>query len=190
MVRLNSIPPGSNSAYVQSVQLRPLYGRWKCASQGRPSEGVATQTIGWFPMKARVPPGRNNRTASGIQRSGSHQIAAPYSETAKSKSDASSGTLSALASMKAISAPCCLARRRAVASCSAEMSMAVTLAPRRVIHPETYAVPQPSSMAFIPVMSAGSRLRDSSVSPQNPQLGGEFHCRSPISTQCRATLFQ
>ena len=48
--------------------------------------------------KTSRPPGRSSRAASGSQRSGSHQMLAPYSEKARSKLASGSGTSSALAS--------------------------------------------------------------------------------------------
>ena len=55
--------------------------------------------------KTRRPPGRRSRAASGIQRYGSAQMDAPYSETARSKLASGSGTSSALASTSGNSSP-------------------------------------------------------------------------------------
>ena len=61
--------------------------------------------------KTSSPPGRSSRAASGIQRYGSHQIEAPYSETARSKLASGSGTSSALASTSGNSSPNSLLHR-------------------------------------------------------------------------------
>ena len=45
-----------------------------------------------LPRKISRPPRRSSRAASGIQRYGSHQIAAPYSLIARSKLASASGT--------------------------------------------------------------------------------------------------
>ena len=50
--------------------------------------------------KTSSPPGRSSRAASGIQRYGSAQSDAPYSETARSKLASAKGTASALASSR------------------------------------------------------------------------------------------
>lgn len=47
-----------------------------------------------LPRKTRSPPARRSRAASGIQRYGSAQIAAPYSEMTKSNDELRSGTCS------------------------------------------------------------------------------------------------
>ncbi len=77
------------------------------------------------------------RCASGSQRSGSHQMAAPYSLIAKSNEASANGVASASPWTSERSMPCSVASRRAVASCSAELSMPVTRAPRRAIQADT-----------------------------------------------------
>ena len=98
----------------------------------------------------RRPPGRSRRCASGIHRSGSHQMMAPYSETAKSNDASRSGTSSALASTRGNSNPCSACIRRAVSSCAGVTSTPTGRAPPRASHAETYAVPQPSSTTSRP----------------------------------------
>ena len=66
--------------------------------------------------KTSSPPGLSSRAASGIQRYGSHQIEAPYSETATSNEASGSGTSSAFASSSGNSMPVSSWRRRAVSS--------------------------------------------------------------------------
>ena len=66
--------------------------------------------------KTSRPPGRSRRAASGIQRYGSHQMLAPYSETARSKLASGSGTSSALASISGNTMPVSSCTRRAVSS--------------------------------------------------------------------------
>ena len=74
-----------------------------------------------FRMNTSSPRGRNSRAASGIQRSGSHQIDAPYSETARSNEASGSGTASALASISSSPRAHSSSSRRAVSSCAGEL---------------------------------------------------------------------
>ncbi len=120
--------------------------------------------------KTRRPRGRSSRDASGIQAYGSAQIDAPYSEIAKSKLASGYGTRSALPWISGNSMPCSACRRRAVASCCSELSMPTGRAPRRASHAETYAVPQPSSIASLPVRSSGSRWSSASGMSQMPHF--------------------
>ena len=66
--------------------------------------------------KTSSPPGRSSRAASGIHLYGSHQIDAPYSESARSNDSAGSGTSSAFASISSIAIPVSALIRRAVSS--------------------------------------------------------------------------
>ena len=81
------------------------------------------------------------------------------------------GTASALPWMSSRATPCCSESRRAVRSCSAELSIPVTDAPLRAIHADTYAVPHPSSIARIPVMSSGSMRSSFSGMPHSTPAG-------------------
>src|SRR4051812_23210631 len=112
--------------------------------------------------KSSRPPGRRSRAASGIQRRGSAQSDAPYSETARSKAASGSGTDSAAASTSGNSIPvsCCI--RRAVSSCAGVGSTPTGRAPARARVAEKYAVPQPSSTTSSPATlpSHSSRTRN------------------------------
>ena len=67
-------------------------------SAGTPSSsGTQSMSNDELPRNMSSPPGRSTRAASGIQRYGSLQIAAPYSLTAKSKHSAGNGNSSAIA---------------------------------------------------------------------------------------------
>ena len=108
-------------------------------SAGASSSSVGKQSItsGEPASNTRRPPGRRIREASGIQRYGSHQIAAPYWEIAKSKLSSAKGARSA----SACTSGKCNANSswnvRAVASCLDELSRPITRAPRRISHAET-----------------------------------------------------
>ena len=138
------------------------------------------------PMRRRRPPGRMIRAASGIQTYGSHQIAAPYSETAKSELSSANGGRSASAWTSGKCSPNSRWSIRAVASCLDELSSPTGRAPRRASQAQTYAVPQPSSIASSPVTS-GSRPSSDSGTPQMPQSGSPAHERRPRSTQFGAS---
>ena len=71
------------------------------------------------------------RAASGIQRYGSAQMAAPYSLMARSKQASGRPVTSALPWISGKRRSCSSWRRRAVFSCSVELSIPVTRAPRR-----------------------------------------------------------
>ena len=122
--------------------------------------------------KTRWPPGLRSRAASGIQRYGSAQIDAPYSEIARSKLSSGSGTSSALASSRGKSRPNSACIRRAVSSWAGVMSIPTGRAPRRASQAEMYAVPQPSSIVSIPATSgsAGARTRERSTRPTRTRL--------------------
>ena len=68
--------------------------------------------------KTSRPPGRSSRAASGIQRYGSTQIDAPYSETTRSKLSSGSPVSAASASTSGNSIPVSAIIRRAVSSCA------------------------------------------------------------------------
>jgi len=59
-----------------------------------PTSGKHSITSVEFRRKTSSPPGLRRREASGIQRYGSAQIEAPYSETTRSKDASGSGTAS------------------------------------------------------------------------------------------------
>ena len=96
------------------------------------SESGAEQRItsGELVRKTSRPPGRSRRAASAIQRSGTHQRLAPYSESAKSKLASGSGTASASPWMSGNSSPNSACIARAVASCSGDWSIPTGRAPR------------------------------------------------------------
>ena len=97
--RWNSLVPSSS----QSIRSRPRWGR--CNVSCQPSS--AAQSIDRVELRRNTssPPGRSSRAASGIQRRASHQIEAPYSESARSNEASGSGTSSAFASSRGNSIP-------------------------------------------------------------------------------------
>ena len=62
----------------------PKYGRRSCSSGGISCSWKQSTRIVPLTRKTSSPPGRSSREASGIQRYGSAQIEAPYSETTRS----------------------------------------------------------------------------------------------------------
>jgi hypothetical protein len=65
--------------------------------------------------------------------------------------------------------------------------MPTTSAPRRASHAETYAVPQPSSIARFPARSSGNSRRSDSGTFQIPQSGSACaQLRSAGATYCSA----
>lgn len=61
--------------------------------------------------------------------------------------------------------------------------MPTTRAPRRASHDDTYAVPQPSSIASQLASSAGSIPTSASGASQMPHVGSfSAHARSPAAT--------
>ena len=63
-------------------------------------------------------------------------------------------------------------------------------APRRASHDDTYAVPQPSSMASLPSSSSGSTCSSASGTDQTPQAGSSAaQSLSPLSTNSLAHSF-
>ncbi len=108
---------------------------------------------------------------------------APYSEIATSKLASGRGTASALPWTSGNSTPKRSCMRRAVASCAAELSIPTGWAPRRASHAETYAVPQPSSIASRPASVAGNIPTSDSGTPQIPQEGSSLsQLRSPAAS--------
>ena len=87
--------------------------------------------------KTSSPPGRSSRAASGIHRYGSHQIEAPYSESARSNDASGSGTSSAFASIERELEPVLRCSRRAVSSCAGVTSTPTGRAPRRAATPRS-----------------------------------------------------
>ena len=74
-----------------------------------------------------------------------------------------------------------------MASCASELSIPTTLAPRRANQAETYAVPQPSSIASFPARSSGNIPTSDSGTLQIPHAGVSLaHPRSPAATYCSA----
>ncbi|OLD98829.1 MAG: hypothetical protein AUG91_08245 [Actinobacteria bacterium 13_1_20CM_4_69_9] len=132
--------------------------------------------------KINRPPGRASRAASGIQRNGSAQIDAPYSEWTMSKDSSGSGTSSPYASTNGNSRPVCPCMRRAVSSCAGVGSTPTTRAPRRASQAEKYAVPQPSSTMSRPSTSP-RRFSSHSGFCQMPQLiSSAAHDRSACAS--------
>src|SRR2546423_4074659 len=119
-------------------------------------------------MKTSRPPWRRSRAASGIQRYGSTQMEAPYSDTARSKLSDGSPVSAASASTSGNSMPVSAISRRAVASCAGVMSTPTGRAPCFASHAEKYAVPQPSSTTSSRATSPSTCRSDSSIA-QMPQ---------------------
>ncbi len=67
--------------------------------------------------KAKRPPGRSSRAASGTVRYGSAKVIAPWSQKTTSKLASASGTASALAWTSGKSTPAAAISRRACSSC-------------------------------------------------------------------------
>ena len=84
--------PGSSG---HSRRCMPNCGRCNRSPVGELSSCTQSTINTEFPRNARRPPGRNTLAASGSHRYGSHQMAAPYSEIAKSKLSSANGNLSA-----------------------------------------------------------------------------------------------
>ena len=95
---------------------------------------------------------------------------APYSLMARSKLASGSGTVSALPWMSGNSRSCSAWSALAVLSYSSELSIPVTLAPRRASQADRYAVPQPSSITSRPARSSGSARSSDSGILKMPQV--------------------
>ena len=161
----NSVSGGS----VQSIRSSPRCGRWRDVVTF-PSCGMQSTDSVEFRRNTSSPPGRSRRAASGIHLRGSHQIEAPYSETARSNDADGRPVCSALASISSRPRPVFSFIRRAVASCAGVTSTPTTRrAPRFLSHAPTYAVPQPSSTTSLP-RTLGSTLTSRSGVFQTPQL--------------------
>ena len=124
-----------------------------------------------LPRKTSSPPGRSSRDASGIQAQGSAQMAAPYSLMTSSNEPSAQGTCSLEAGTRGNDSPNSAWNWRAIASWPAEGSTPTGSAPSRASHADTYAVPQPSSSARLPLSSSGRRGISRSGTPKIPQLG-------------------
>jgi len=134
----------TESSSGHSKRCIPKYGRTSRSVAGTPSSSAAQSMRSVeFPRKTSLPPGRRRRAASGIQRYGSHQIAAqysiaaPYSEIAGSKLASGRGASSAFPKMSGNSSPNSAWNRRAFCSCFGELSIPTGRAPRRASHAET-----------------------------------------------------
>src|SRR4051812_25626624 len=117
--------------------------------------------------KTSRPPSRRRRAASGIQRYGSTQIEAPYSETTRSALASGRPVSAASASTRGNSMPVLAIIRRAVSSCAGVTSTPTGRAPFFASQAEKYAVPQPSSTTSLPSTSPRTFRSDSSI-PQMP----------------------
>ena len=140
--------------------------------------GVAEHQERAVSRNTRSPPGRRRRAASGIQRYGSAQIAAPYSLMTRSKACSRSGTCSPTASTSGNHSLCSSWNCRAIRSCPGVGSTPTGMAPRRASQADTYAVPHPSSTVLVPLTSAGKMPATDSGTWKLPQVGsGSDHCR-------------
>ncbi len=159
--RWNSTPSS------HSKRCMPNCGWTRCSFAGTSSSEQRITSVELRRNTSR-PPGRSSRAASGIQRYGSTQIDAPYSETHevgarvrktghRRRRPRSAGTRSR---SRAII-------RRAVASWAGVMSTPTGRAPRFASHAEKYAVPQPSSTTSRPLTSPRTFSSVSSI-PQIP----------------------
>ena len=124
------------------------------------SSGMQSMCSGALTRNRSRPPGRSSRAASGIQRAGRTRCSR---RTRRSRSRSSRRGTARARRCRAGARTRRRARAcspRAVSSCACELSMPTGRAPRRASHAETYAVPQPSSIASRPSRSSG----------QHPQL--------------------
>src|SRR5262249_39841036 len=173
------------------MRRRPKAGRRSRSPVAPFSAGTHRAKRTEFTRKISSPPGRRTRAASGIQRSGSAQRQAPYSEIARSNASPRQGTRSASASINGNSSPCSRWSRRAVASWAGDASRPTILTPRGASHADTYAVPHPSSMPALPARSFGRTPSSDSGTRQMPQVGSSrAQARSPPAAYPGASAFQ
>ena len=127
---------GGNASYVKRTRYASRWPRRSRSSATPLSAGTHSAESKLLVRKTSRPPGRSSLSASGTQRCGSHQAAAPCSLTTRSKCPSARGTRSASACTSGKSGPNLRCRSRAVASCSPERSMATVLAPALTSHAE------------------------------------------------------
>ena len=133
-----------------------------------------------LPRKTSSPPGRSTRAASGIDRYGSAQMAAPYSLIARSNASSAKGRCSAAPRISVKRRPNSRCRSPAISSWLGVGSSATGRAPRRASQAEMYPVPHPSSIVRSPPTSVGRRPTSASGIAKMPQVGSSrAHARRP-----------
>src|SRR5712692_8213313 len=106
-------------------------------------------------LKAKRPPGRRSRAASGTVRYGSANVIAPWSQNTTSKLSSRNGVRSAVAWTSGTGTSSSADRRRACHSWRAARSIPMARAPRLRRKIDHCAAPHPSSSTSLPATSPG-----------------------------------